>query len=81
MSQATGKSVDQVGQGLFVRPRIFVEKLSLACYEGLFAVSDDDLKEDEHRSIACVHSFLQNMYLVPLSPVQCPLLPTFDKAT
>ena len=47
-----------------------VEKLSLACYEGLFAVSDDDLKEDEHRSIACVHSFLQNMYFYATSKTE-----------
>ena len=43
-----------------------VEKLSLACYEGLFAVSDDDLKEDEHRSIACVHSFYRTcIFMLP----------------
>ncbi|KAJ8614289.1 hypothetical protein CTAYLR_001175 [Chrysophaeum taylorii] len=47
-----------------------VEKLALACHECLFAAAlrdDDDavpqfFEDDDHRSISCVHSFLQNLY-------------------
>lgn len=47
-----------------------VEKLSLACYECLFSAQQTDLQEDEHRSIACVHSFLQNMYFYATSKTE-----------
>ncbi|KAJ1453539.1 hypothetical protein M885DRAFT_524007 [Pelagophyceae sp. CCMP2097] len=42
-----------------------VEKLALACHECLFTQgegSENKLEDSDHQSIACVHSFVQNLY-------------------
>lgn len=70
---AVGEFTDEINVllDITIKSRL-LEKLALACHDCLFNLADDDdgrcsLGEDDHRSICCIHSFLQNLYFYATS--------------